>query len=87
MHFNVGLFFLGKHLQYIRAFPFDHRIPGDFHTELQDVVNKADVPPDDHFQQLSSSGDTMYRVQITGSTFTALQKTSKALPMVRHLHV
>uniref|UniRef100_A0A3Q3CUV2 deoxyribonuclease II n=1 Tax=Haplochromis burtoni TaxID=8153 RepID=A0A3Q3CUV2_HAPBU len=46
---------IGKHLQYIRAFPFDHRIPGDFHTELQDVVNKADVPPDDNFQQLSSN--------------------------------
>uniref|UniRef100_A0A669D925 Deoxyribonuclease-2-alpha n=1 Tax=Oreochromis niloticus TaxID=8128 RepID=A0A669D925_ORENI len=46
---------IGKHLQYIRAFPFDHRIPGDFHTELQDVVNKVDVPPDDNFQQLTSS--------------------------------
>lgn len=55
MYFNVGLLFVGKHLQYIRAFPFDHHIPGDFHTELQDVVNKVDVPPDDNFQQLTSS--------------------------------
>uniref|UniRef100_A0AAX7V697 deoxyribonuclease II n=1 Tax=Astatotilapia calliptera TaxID=8154 RepID=A0AAX7V697_ASTCA len=46
---------IGKHLQYIRAFPFDHRIPGDFHTELLDVVNKVHVPPDDHFQELNSN--------------------------------
>ncbi|GLD56874.1 plancitoxin-1-like protein [Lates japonicus] len=36
---------IGKHLQYIRAFPFDHDIPSDFHRELTDAANWVQAPP------------------------------------------
>lgn len=54
---NNCLFVLcsGKHLQYIRAFPFEHDIPEDFHQELKDAAKRAEIPPSSDFQQLTSS--------------------------------
>ncbi|KAG5834056.1 hypothetical protein ANANG_G00282670 [Anguilla anguilla] len=36
---------IGKHLQYIRAFPFDHYIPDGFHPVLKSVVKREDLKP------------------------------------------
>ncbi|KAJ8374092.1 hypothetical protein SKAU_G00046720 [Synaphobranchus kaupii] len=49
---------IGKHLQYIRAFPFDHDIPNDFHSELKSVVKREDFEPNKPFlpQELKSRG-------------------------------
>ncbi|XP_070845518.1 deoxyribonuclease-2-beta-like [Chaetodon trifascialis] len=47
---------IGKHLQYIGAFPFQHDIPPDFHQELQQAVNWFQPAPDNHFQPLISNG-------------------------------
>ncbi|XP_026209563.1 plancitoxin-1-like [Anabas testudineus] len=36
---------IGQHLQDIRAFPFEHDVPEDFHKELQDTVKWEPSPP------------------------------------------
>ncbi|KAK2818498.1 hypothetical protein Q5P01_024059 [Channa striata] len=45
----------GTHLKYIRAFPFEHDIPLDFHQELRDVQNWVHPVPSDSFQSLTSN--------------------------------
>ncbi|XP_075994959.1 deoxyribonuclease-2-alpha-like [Genypterus blacodes] len=54
--------FIGKHLQYIQAFPYQHDIPDDFHQELRDAVSwQREVPPPPHYQQLrSKAGEVFY---------------------------
>ncbi|XP_038590334.1 plancitoxin-1-like [Micropterus salmoides] len=55
---------IGNHLQYIRAFPFEHDVPDSFHQELKDAVNwgwTPSVPPLRDFQSLTSSGDQSFR--------------------------
>ncbi|KAK2863553.1 hypothetical protein Q5P01_003086 [Channa striata] len=46
---------IGKHLQYIKANPFDHHIPPDFIDELQKVVNKNGVAPSSFSHVLTSA--------------------------------
>ncbi|XP_070707187.1 deoxyribonuclease-2-alpha-like [Pempheris klunzingeri] len=52
---------IGKHLQYIGAFPFEHDIPLDFHQELKDAVNWVQPPPSDLFQVLISNAGLQFR--------------------------
>lgn len=55
---------IGKHLQSIRAFPFEHDIPDSFHQELQDAANwvQSDTPLNrPTFQELKSSGHQIFR--------------------------
>ncbi|KAL2084305.1 hypothetical protein ACEWY4_019823 [Coilia grayii] len=48
---------IGKHLQYIRAFPFEHDIPEDFHQELKDAVNwEVQTPPNNWVPMMSKGG-------------------------------
>uniref|UniRef100_A0A3Q2UYV1 Deoxyribonuclease-2-alpha n=1 Tax=Haplochromis burtoni TaxID=8153 RepID=A0A3Q2UYV1_HAPBU len=55
--FNYNQFIqIGKHLQYIRAFPFEHDIPDDFHQELIDATKRVEVPPSSDYQTLRSRG-------------------------------
>ncbi|KAM9338350.1 plancitoxin-1-like [Symphorus nematophorus] len=51
---------IGKHLQYIRAFPFEHDLPGDFHQELRDAVNWKFIPPPNNFQLLTSNSNNLF---------------------------
>lgn len=46
----------GNHLQYIRAFPFEHDIPLDFHQELRKAVNWDELQPPNNPQLLRSNG-------------------------------
>ncbi|KAM7368497.1 hypothetical protein PAMP_012836 [Pampus punctatissimus] len=56
--FNYEQFeLIGKHLQYIRAFPFEHDIPHNFHQELIDAANWVQDTPQNPWQQLVSTGD------------------------------
>ncbi|XP_035523471.1 LOW QUALITY PROTEIN: deoxyribonuclease-2-alpha-like [Morone saxatilis] len=47
---------IGKHLQYIRAFTFEHDIPEDFYQELHDAINWVKIPPSNNAQRLISRG-------------------------------
>ncbi|XP_075885157.1 plancitoxin-1-like isoform X1 [Nelusetta ayraudi] len=38
LHYNQFAY-IGQHLQYIKAFPFDHDIPTNFHRDLREVVD------------------------------------------------
>lgn len=51
---------LGKHLQYIHAFPFEHDLPEGFHQELKDAVNWKELDPPDNFQRLTTSGSNLF---------------------------
>ncbi|KAF3701669.1 Plancitoxin-1 [Channa argus] len=52
---------IGKHLQYIRAYAFEHHIPTGFHDELQKVKDQVDpVPPSSVFQDLQSKKGQMF---------------------------
>ncbi|XP_044030670.1 plancitoxin-1-like [Siniperca chuatsi] len=70
--------YIGKHLQYIGAFPFEHDIPGDFHQELRDAVNWVQSPPPNNWQQLTPSG---------GAAFYSIAKQQSAQPKVGDLYV
>ncbi|CAK6980850.1 deoxyribonuclease-2-beta-like [Scomber scombrus] len=85
--FNYDQFeHIGEHLQKIRAFPFDHHIPSDFHRELQDVTAKNtqnhNTPANNRFiptfQQLTSSG---------GKEFHSIAKLVSDQPEVGDLYV
>ncbi|XP_038594684.1 deoxyribonuclease-2-alpha-like [Micropterus salmoides] len=52
---------IGKHLQYIRAFPFDSQVPGNFHPELRDAADKVQSPPPKTFQELRSEKGQIFR--------------------------
>ncbi|XP_064180427.1 plancitoxin-1-like [Anguilla rostrata] len=55
---------IGEHLLNIRAFPFDHYIPNNFHRELRRVVNKEDINPNQRpflAQVLTSSAGQTFR--------------------------
>lgn len=52
---------LGKHLQYIGAWTFDHDLPPHFHQELIDAVNGKQLPAPNNFQRLTTSGDNIFR--------------------------
>ncbi|XP_053195592.1 deoxyribonuclease-2-beta-like [Scomber japonicus] len=77
---------IGEHLQKIRAFPFDHHIPSDFHRELQDVTTmntqNHNTPANNRFpptfQQLTSSG---------GKTFHSIAKQVSDQPEDGDLYV
>uniref|UniRef100_A0A3Q3XR18 Deoxyribonuclease-2-alpha n=1 Tax=Mola mola TaxID=94237 RepID=A0A3Q3XR18_MOLML len=45
---------IGKHLQYISAFPFDHDIPDTFHKELRNAVIRHKLDPPNNYQTLTS---------------------------------
>ncbi|XP_025764317.1 deoxyribonuclease-2-beta-like isoform X2 [Oreochromis niloticus] len=49
---------IGKHLQYIRAFPFDYDIPNDFHQELIEATKwvQANPPTTSPYLTLTSKG-------------------------------
>uniref|UniRef100_A0A3Q2WKA3 Deoxyribonuclease-2-alpha n=1 Tax=Haplochromis burtoni TaxID=8153 RepID=A0A3Q2WKA3_HAPBU len=47
---------IGKHLQYIGAFPFEHDIPDDFHQELIDATKWVQAPPPSNYRALTSTG-------------------------------
>ncbi|XP_018545320.2 deoxyribonuclease-2-beta [Lates calcarifer] len=54
---------IGKHLQSIRAFPFDHYIPDGFYKELKelkDVVNWNKLDPPGVLQLLIKKGDVTF---------------------------
>lgn len=51
---------LGKHLQYIGAFPFDQHLPNHFHQELKDAVNKKQLNAPNGFQRLTTSGNNLF---------------------------
>lgn len=51
---------LGKHLQYINAFPFEHDLPEDFHQELKDAVNWKKLDAPNNFQRLTTSGNNPF---------------------------
>lgn len=60
---------LGKHLQNIRAFPFEHDVPEDFHQELKAAVNweptspprePTSPPREPDFQELTSNGQQKF---------------------------
>ncbi|KAF7642688.1 hypothetical protein LDENG_00253020, partial [Lucifuga dentata] len=52
---------IGKHLQYIQAFPYNYDIPDDFHQELQDAVNwQADSPAAPFYQELHSKANNVF---------------------------
>ncbi|XP_049460227.1 plancitoxin-1-like [Epinephelus fuscoguttatus] len=69
---------IGHHLQYIRAFPFEHDIPGDFHKELRDAANRDKLPPLNKFQTLRSYG---------GHDFYSIAKQRNKQPEVGDLYV
>ncbi|XP_041666085.1 deoxyribonuclease-2-alpha-like [Cheilinus undulatus] len=46
---------IGTHLQYIRAYPFEHDLPADFHQELRDAVNWVSAQPSNNFMTLMST--------------------------------
>eukprot|EP00066_Takifugu_rubripes_P011021 XP_003979362.2 PREDICTED: plancitoxin-1-like [Takifugu rubripes] len=45
---------IGNHLRYIRAFPFEHDIPEQFHDELKKAANWDFLPVNTAFQTLQS---------------------------------
>ncbi|TWW66548.1 Plancitoxin-1 [Takifugu flavidus] len=45
---------IGKHLRYIRAFPFEHDIPEQFHDELKKAANWDFLPVNSAVQRLQS---------------------------------
>ncbi|XP_063055028.1 deoxyribonuclease-2-alpha-like [Engraulis encrasicolus] len=47
---------IGEHLQYIRAFPFEHDIPEEFHQELKDAVNWEVKTAPNNFVVMTSDG-------------------------------
>ncbi|XP_018545321.1 plancitoxin-1 [Lates calcarifer] len=51
---------IGKHLQYIGAFPFDDHIPDSFHKELKDARDGVRLPPVSTFQSLTSRGGQLF---------------------------
>lgn len=51
---------LGKHLQYISAFPFEADLPEDFHQELKDAVNWKEHDAPNNFQPLSTSDNNKF---------------------------
>lgn len=48
---------IGKHLQYIRAFPFDFHIPDDFPTAIRDAANRVHDTPPGRFIYLKTWGN------------------------------
>ncbi|GLD56863.1 deoxyribonuclease-2-beta-like protein, partial [Lates japonicus] len=51
---------IGKHLQSIGAFPFDHDIPDGFYDELKDAVNWNKQDPPGELQELIKKGDVEF---------------------------
>lgn len=52
--------FSGNHLQYIRAFPFEHDIPEEFHEELRRAANWDTLTVVNTFQPLRSKASTAF---------------------------
>lgn len=59
-YFPVALL-SGNHLQYIRAFPFEHDLPQDFHEELRKAANWVTLDPPNNFQTLTTNGDNIFK--------------------------
>ncbi|XP_072227614.1 deoxyribonuclease-2-beta-like [Leuresthes tenuis] len=53
---------IGTHLQQIRAFPFEHDIPNDFHQELKDAAEWKEITPPTTFPTLTSKGNQAFKV-------------------------
>ncbi|KAM4528204.1 plancitoxin-1-like [Odontesthes bonariensis] len=53
---------IGKHLQHIRAYPFEHDIPDNFHQELKDAVEWATEAPPTTFPKLTSKGKQDFKI-------------------------
>ncbi|XP_067431318.1 deoxyribonuclease-2-alpha-like [Thunnus thynnus] len=72
--------YIGTHLQYIGAFPFQYDIPEDFHQELKDAVNWIQRPPLDNFLTLTSNG---------GQPFNAVakKKAEEAIDGDLYVHI
>lgn len=52
--------FSGNHLQYIRAFPFEHDIPEEFHEALKRAANWDKLNGDNTFQRLQSKSNMAF---------------------------
>ncbi|XP_041826007.1 deoxyribonuclease-2-alpha-like [Melanotaenia boesemani] len=53
---------IGKHLQYIGAFPYEHDIPDSFHDELKHAVQWTKLtPPTSDFPTLTSDQGTTFK--------------------------
>ncbi|KAM9841609.1 plancitoxin-1-like [Aulostomus maculatus] len=69
---------IGKHLQYIGAFPFDHDIPDNFHQELKNAVKWISLQPQQSFQHLESKGHQAFSSLSKGQS----QSTKVSVPHV-----
>lgn len=50
----------GQHLHYIKAFPFDHDVPANFHRQLIEAVDWKKLDPVSRFQQFTTTGNNRF---------------------------
>lgn len=84
LNVSFVLLFSGKHLQYIRAHPFDDHIPNDFHQEFPNATNGTRLDPNALNtlpQDLTSDGGEKFKSFVKRILKAKTAKTAKKIKM------